>query len=280
VSKAYGYVRVSTRRQADSGVGLEAQRRELIRYATGRGIVLSRVVVDEAVSGKTHFGRRRAGAELNALLEPGDQLFLRLDRGFRSHIDAVRQIPQWIEGGVVVHLIEMGIDTSSVTGKAMYRIMASLAQMQVDRIRERALENADMKRDAGQPPNGVAPYGWTVGLDGIRPHPTEGLILGECWNLKLNGGATWGAMAARAAQLGGVSRTGKPWNASLLQSAVGKGGTRGNPRLGNSDEDRQRLISFWLASLEPKARDVATKTEWVTQSAESVFGMNNEEGDC
>ena len=68
--KAIGYVRVSTDKQADSGLGLEAQPAAVTAAAHRLGVTLGAVHVDAAVSGSlsnggpagADGGRRRAGA--------------------------------------------------------------------------------------------------------------------------------------------------------------------------------------------------------------------------
>ena len=52
-TEAVGYVRVSTTEQADSGLGLEAQRRRISAYCEAQGWHLAEIVADEGVSGKT-----------------------------------------------------------------------------------------------------------------------------------------------------------------------------------------------------------------------------------
>ena len=87
----YGYVRVSTLRQAEEGLSLEVQRRQLEGYALQHGLTLDRVFVEDGVSGAVPLANRPAGGALLALLEPGDVvLAAKLDRAFRSAFPAAR----------------------------------------------------------------------------------------------------------------------------------------------------------------------------------------------
>ena len=52
-TRAVAYMRVSTTKQADEGVSLEAQRAKLIAYAALYDVVLVEVIVDAGVSAKT-----------------------------------------------------------------------------------------------------------------------------------------------------------------------------------------------------------------------------------
>ncbi len=48
---AYGYVRVSSEDQADSGLGLEAQRQRIRAYCELKGLHLAEILEDPGVSG-------------------------------------------------------------------------------------------------------------------------------------------------------------------------------------------------------------------------------------
>src|SRR4051794_39498727 len=81
-----GYVRVSTEEQADSGLGLEAQRAKLAEEARRRGWDLVGVLADEGVSAKEMDSRPGLQAALDRV-ESGDAQILlvsKLDRLSRS----------------------------------------------------------------------------------------------------------------------------------------------------------------------------------------------------
>lgn len=50
-TKAIGYIRVSTNRQADSGYGLQAQREQIVRFCDDNGLELVALIPD-VMSGK------------------------------------------------------------------------------------------------------------------------------------------------------------------------------------------------------------------------------------
>jgi DNA invertase Pin-like site-specific DNA recombinase len=55
---AYGYVRVSTDEQADSGLGVEAQRQRIRAYCELKGLHLAETFEDLGVSGGKPLGTR------------------------------------------------------------------------------------------------------------------------------------------------------------------------------------------------------------------------------
>src|SRR5262249_44768851 len=58
---AFGYVRVSSEEQAESGLGLEAQRQRVRAYCEMKGLGLAAVYEDPGVSGGKPLGSRPAG---------------------------------------------------------------------------------------------------------------------------------------------------------------------------------------------------------------------------
>jgi site-specific DNA recombinase len=167
--RAYGYIRVSSDRQAESGLGLAAQRARIEEYC-GRalaGITLVEIVADEAVSAsQTPFLRRPSGQRLDATVVRGDHIVIaKLDRAFRSLRDCAIMIDQWTARGVVVHVLDIGVATDTPLGQLLVGIMASVAQWESRRIGERIREAMAAKRAQGRSPNGRAPIGYRVGPD-------------------------------------------------------------------------------------------------------------------
>jgi hypothetical protein len=63
---AIGYIRVSSEEQADSGLGLEAQRQRIRAYCEMKGLSLATIFEDAGVSGGKALATRPAGAQLMA----------------------------------------------------------------------------------------------------------------------------------------------------------------------------------------------------------------------
>jgi putative DNA-invertase from lambdoid prophage Rac len=141
----YGYVRVSTARQAEEGLSLEVQRRQLEGYGLQHGLTLVRVFVEEGVSGSVPLAERPAGGELLALLQPGDVVIAaKLDRAFRSALDALQVVRTFTARGIGLHLLDVGGNVADGHGKLFMTIVAAFAEAERDRIRERI---TDVKRD-------------------------------------------------------------------------------------------------------------------------------------
>ena len=172
----YGYVRVSTGRQAEEGESLETQRRQIEGYALQHALAADRIYVEEGVSGAKPLAERPAGAQLLAALKPGDALIApKLDRLFRSALDALQVTEQLKARGVKVHLLDLGGD---IAGNGLSRlfltIAAAFAEAERDRIRERIAEVKRDQRRRGRYLGGPAPFGYAVGSDGqLVEEPAE-----------------------------------------------------------------------------------------------------------
>ena len=70
-ARAYGYARVSTDQQRDSGISLDEQRVKIEARCRENGWQLEHVYVDAGVSGSTPLGKRAEGAKLLRTVQPG-----------------------------------------------------------------------------------------------------------------------------------------------------------------------------------------------------------------
>ena len=172
----YGYCRVSTIDQVQNGDSLAVQQRQIDGYCLMRGVHLARVFVEEGVSGSTPIDERPQGAELMALVEKGDVVVAaKLDRMFRSALDALQTIEALKEKGVGLHLIDLGGDVlSNGMSKLFLTIAAAFAEAERDRIRERISQVKADQRARGRYLGGRPPFGWRKTQDGqVEPVEAE-----------------------------------------------------------------------------------------------------------
>jgi len=133
---AYGYIRVNGDRQAKSGLGLEAQAKAINDYCHSHGLTLAKVFRDEAVSASRRpLSQRPQGAKLIGTAGPGDHVVIaKLDRAFRSLRDFATELDRWQQRGVVLHLLDLNIDSSTPVGKLIASVMAAVAEREARRI--------------------------------------------------------------------------------------------------------------------------------------------------
>ena len=164
----YGYVRVSTERQASEGESLAVQERTIGGYATMHGLRLSRVFIEAGVSASVPLASRPAGSELLAGLSPGDAIVApKLDRMFRSAIDALANLELLKGKGVSLHLLDLGGDvTGNGIAKLVFTILSAVAEAERDRIRERIATVKADQRSRGRYLGGRVPFAHRLTSEG------------------------------------------------------------------------------------------------------------------
>src|SRR5688572_28189480 len=160
----YSYTRVSTGRQADEGESLGAQQRRVDGYAQMNDLRVDRHFVERGVSGSIPLVERPQGAALLQLVKPGDVIITpKLDRCFRSALDALYVLQRLKEGGVSLHMIDLGGDvTGNGISKLLFTILSAVAEAERDRIRERISDVKRDQRQRGRYLGGKVPFGFRV----------------------------------------------------------------------------------------------------------------------
>ena len=172
----FGYARVSTAQQANEGEGLDVQRRMIQGYAHMHGLTLDQIVVEEGVSGSVPLNDRPAGGALLAKLKAGDIVIAaKLDRCFRSALDALNVVEQLKTRGVKLHLLDLGGDIAgNGLSKLFLTIAAAFAEAERDRIRERITTVKQDQKARGRYLGGKVPFGYRVGENGaLVEHEAE-----------------------------------------------------------------------------------------------------------
>src|ERR1700730_6503710 len=171
----YGYVRVSTDRQADEGESLGTQQRVIDGYAMMNGLTLDSIFVERGVSGSKPVGERPEGARLLAGLKAGDVVITpKLDRMFRSALDALEVLGRLKDRGVSLHMIDLGGDvTGNGVSKLVFTILSAVAEAERDRIRERIRDVKADQRKRQRYLGGIVPFGWRISEDGALAEVPE-----------------------------------------------------------------------------------------------------------
>jgi len=160
----YGYARVSTQRQAEEGESLGVQRRQIEGYASMLGLDTPHLFVEEGVSGSKPLNARPAAKQLLAVLKPGDVIIAaKLDRMFRSALDALENLNALKAQGVSLHLIDLGGDvTGNGISRLVFTILSAVAESERDRIRGRVQETKADQRKRGRHLGGSRPFGYRI----------------------------------------------------------------------------------------------------------------------
>ena len=186
----YGYARVSTKAQAEEGESLDVQQRTVTGYALMHGMVVDRMFVERGVSGSIPLTDRHQGSALLSVLQPGDAVLTpKLDRMFRSALDALDVLSKLKAQGVSLHMIDLGGDvTGNGISKLVFTILSAVAEAERDRIRERVSQVKQDQRGRGRYLGGKVPFGFVVSKAGdLVPMEQQQAAIRQALTLKAEG---------------------------------------------------------------------------------------------
>lgn len=210
--RALGYVRVSTDKQADRGISLEAQMERIRAMAIVQGVDLVDVIVDAGESAATL--ERPGLAQLLARVDAREVetvIVTKLDRLTRSVRDLGDLLERFARRHVSLVSVTESLDTGSAAGRLVLNIMVSVSAWEREIIGERTAEALRHKRARGQRA-GTVPFGFSVAADGrtLVPEETEQQALAVMRECRA-AGYTLRAIAQELNRQGLSTRRGTPW---------------------------------------------------------------------
>ncbi|MCH8491517.1 MAG: recombinase family protein, partial [Oceanicaulis sp.] len=147
---------------------------------------------------------RPAGADMLAMLNDGDIVIAaKLDRCFRSALDALNVVEQLKQRGVKLHLLDLGGDIAgNGLSKLFLTIAAAFAEAERDRIRERVSQSKADQKQRGRYLGGHRPFGWQIDKHGaLIEDAAEQAMIAEMIDMRAAGLALR-KIAAAAAERG------------------------------------------------------------------------------
>lgn len=144
----YAYLRVSTREQGQSGLGLEAQEQAIRSWASARCGTDAPEIVREVGSGA---GEQPLLAELVGRLRHGDVLVAaKLDRLGRSTRNVLELADRLDRNGIDLAILDLGVDTTTPAGRLVLTVLAALAEWERQVISERTKAALAVKSALGE----------------------------------------------------------------------------------------------------------------------------------
>jgi DNA invertase Pin-like site-specific DNA recombinase len=219
-TRAIAYVRVSTDKQADHGISLEAQEAKIRAYASLYDLDLVDVVVDAGASAKT-LDRPGLSRVLSAVKrgEVEAVIVVKLDRLTRSVADLGTLVDRYFQRCGLLSVSEQ-IDTRTAGGRLVLNVLASVAQWEREAIGERT--SAAMKHKAAKGERvGAVPYGFCLAADGVALVEVEAeqAVIGEARALR-TAGLSLRAVSAELCRRGFLARAGRIFNAEQVRRMV------------------------------------------------------------
>lgn len=180
--RAICYLRVSTDEQANSGLGLEAQRAACIARAKALDATDVSVFADEGISGSTAIADRPGlTSALEALGKGGVLVVAKRDRIARDYM-----VAGWVDlevarkGARLVSAAGEGTDSDDPMSRVMRVIVDAFAQYERDMIRARTAAALRAKRARGEQINSEIPFGFKVACVEVSDDGRERRILMPC----------------------------------------------------------------------------------------------------
>ncbi|TVR10363.1 MAG: recombinase family protein [Planctomycetota bacterium] len=174
MTKAIGYIRVSTDEQSDQGASLAAQRSKIEAWATFTDAQLIAIYEDAGLSGKHADNRPALQQALQAARRHHCPLVVyslsRLSRSIRDTLTISEDLER--SGADLVSLSE-DLNTSSASGRLVFRIFSVLAQFEREQLAERTTAAMAYLRREGRRISGRIPYGYCLDGDGRTLIPVE-----------------------------------------------------------------------------------------------------------
>jgi site-specific DNA recombinase len=220
---AIGYIRVSTTGQADEGVSLDEQRERITAYCRANGYQLLRIEQD-AISGKRADNRPGLERALQGVCQAkGVLVVAKLDRLARSTRDAIEIADHIDNCGADLASIAEKIDTASAMGRFVFRLLASLGELEREQIAERTRAALQHKRSKGERVGRHIPIGYDLADDGVtlEANADEQAAINRMVQLRRDG-MGYHRIAKRLTEEGHRPKRAKAWSAATVHRVLNR----------------------------------------------------------
>jgi site-specific DNA recombinase len=243
----FGYIRVSTQKQGQTGVSLQEQRAAIERYAQRGGLTIAAWLEERetaAKRGRAVFTRMlsdlRHGKAHGVIIHKID----RTARNLRDWTD----LGELIDSGIEVHFATESLDLHSRGGRLSANIQAVVAADYIRNLREET-----RKGFYGRLKQGVYPLPAPIGYRDMgkgrpkEPDPATAPLIRRAFELYSTGSYSLRTLQEQITQLGLKSRSGKPLSRNTLNAMLNNPFYTGLIRIGTTGETfrgaHQPLIS-------------------------------------
>lgn len=222
--RTVGYIRVSSKEQADEGVSLDVQRAKLEAYAGLYDLNMVAVLADE---GKSAGNLRRPGMQEALRMLRDDVadaiLVYHLDRLTRRQADLAHLLDKYFaKGRWQLMSVTQQLDTRTAAGRMVINVLGSVLQWQREDVGEKTSVALQHKMTKGEAIGGPAPFGYRK-VDGpvktLEAIGSEQTIIAKAKKLRSNG-VSLRKIASKLETDGHLSREGRPFHPQQVQRMV------------------------------------------------------------
>ena len=219
--KAVIYVRVSSKKQAEEGYSIDAQKTNCNAYSTIKGYDVVKMFIDDGVSAATHLWSRPAGQLMHKYILDHDIkhiIVIKMDRLFRDVQDLLPTIDELRVMEVDLHLLEYNgttLDTSSAMGRFFLTVIGGIAELERAQISERTKVAMDHMKSQCKVFTGAI-YGWDRNGTDIVPNWHEQSMIDYMRDLFYGYGFSGYQVAEFLDDIGETGKLGGKWRSSTV----------------------------------------------------------------
>ena len=219
--KAVIYVRVSSKKQAEEGYSIDAQKTNCNAYSTIKGYDVVKMFIDDGVSAATHLWSRPAGQLMHKYILDHDIkhiIVIKMDRLFRDVQDLLSTIDELRVMEVDLHLLEYNgttLDTSSAMGRFFLTVIGGIAELERAQISERTKVAMDHMKSQCKVFTGSM-YGWDRKGDDMTPNWHEQSMIDYMRDLFYGYGFSGYQVAEFLDDIGETGKLGGKWRSSTV----------------------------------------------------------------
>jgi site-specific DNA recombinase len=183
------YFRVSTEEQKERA-SIETQRDFASHYCKAHDVLVVDAYSDDGISGTVPVGQRPGGAKLlaDAKARRFDcVLVYKLDRLARSTLEILKVVELLGDCGVTVKSMTEPFETDSSVGKFLVSMLASVAQLERDAIRDRVQAGLERGARQGRWLGGRPSLGFHVVDKKLAIHPEQAAVVRRIFEMYLGG---------------------------------------------------------------------------------------------
>lgn len=218
MQKVVGYIRVSTTGQAEKGASLDAQRAKIEAWCNLNDGELVAVFEDAGISGS---GTAKRDGLLDALKATTKGMALvtysisRLARNTLDMLNIAKELEK--KGADLVSLSER-IDTTTASGRMVFRMLAVLAEFERDQVSERTCMTMAHKKASGEAYCG-APFGFEAIAGRLVEVKRESAIVADILKMR-EAGASLADIANNLNAKGIEGKRGGKWFPSTVRYLI------------------------------------------------------------
>lgn len=187
MTKTVAYIRVSSDKQVEHGISLEAQESKIRAMAVVLGVEISEVIVDAGESAKSL--QRPGMLRLLQMVDRGEVervIVAKLDRATRSVRDLGELLERFARHDVALVSVCESLDTKTAAGKLVLNLLTSVSEWERQTIAERTRDALRHKKATGKVYSRPV-FGFDVSDGRMVPNATEQGVIDRMRALRADG---------------------------------------------------------------------------------------------